>query len=153
MHAQASPHRAAITLGMIVLNRHFGEAKKFWLLVQSTLILPEYSAPEPDFHVFDVAVGTPDAKLPRPFFVMEVSDRSYRRDTGSKLRQYAAAGIEDYWIENLAENRVEGYRDPHNPTGRRHDWRYRTIRHFKRGQKIKLLRYPKVELPVSELLP
>jgi Uma2 family endonuclease len=153
IHAQASPQRAAITLGMIILNRHFSDSHKFWLLVQSTLILQPYGAPEPDFHIFDVPVGTPDSKLPRPFFVMEVSDKTYRRDSGSKLRQYAAAGIQDYWIENLNENRIEVYRDPVNPTGKWDDWQYHDKKHYKRGQKIKLFHLPKIALDVSDLLP
>jgi Uma2 family endonuclease len=153
MHAQANPHRAAITRGNIVLNRHFSDMSKFWLVVQGTLIIQPYGAPDPDFHVFDVPVSTPDAKLPRPFVVIEVSDTTYKRDSGSKLRQYAAAGIEDYWIENLREQRVEVYREPTNPTGKPADWKYNDITHYRRGESVSLLRFPSVSLAVDELLP
>jgi Uma2 family endonuclease len=152
MHAQATPHRAAITLGTIILSRYFSDTKRFWLLVQSTLILQPYGAPEPDFHVFEAPVGTPDRKLMRPFIVIEVSDRSYRRDSGSKLRQYAEAGIADYWIENLPAQRIEVYRDPFNPTGRAEDWQYRDVKHYGRGDNLALLHLPEVLLDVNELL-
>lgn len=152
MHAQATPHRAAITRGTIILSRHFSDMSKYWLLVQSTLILQPYGAPEPDFHVFEAPVGTPDRKLLRPFVVIEVSDKSYRRDSGSKLRQYAEAGIEDYWIENLNSQRIEVYREPFNPTGKADDWQYRDIKHYARGEKIALRHLPNIVLDVNELL-
>src|SRR5580658_715321 len=85
------------------------------LIVQGTLYLDEQNAPEPDFHLFDVPIGTPRDRLPLPILVIEVSDTTYRRDSGSKLRLYARAGIADYWIVNLRDNRVEVYREPANP--------------------------------------
>lgn len=153
MHAQANPHRAAITRINIILNRNFSNPKRFWLVVQGTLIIQPYSAPDPDFHVFDVPVGTPDDDLPRPFLVIEVSHTTYKRDSGSKLRLYASTGVEDYWILNIPERRLEVYRKPENPTGRKRDWRYASVQHFKPGGKVKLLAYPKIAIPVDEMLP
>ena len=153
MHAQANPHRAGVTKSNIALNRHFGDPTRFWLVVQGTYIIEPYDAPDPDFHVFDVPVGTPDRELPRPFLVIEVSHTTYKRDSGPKLRRYAAAGVRDYWIVNIAERRVEVYRDPNNPTGRKADWRYESVTHHAAGSKVKLLAFPKIALAVAEMLP
>ena len=153
MPAQANPHRASVTKGTIVLTRHFGDTKRFWLVVQGTYIIEPYDAPDPDFHVFDVPVGTPDKDLPRPLLVIEVSHTTYKRDSGAKLRRYAAAGVRDYWIVNIPERRIEVYRDPINPTGRKRDWRYETTEHFTSGSAVKLLAYPKIALRVDEMLP
>ncbi|MGH7214231.1 MAG: Uma2 family endonuclease [Tepidisphaeraceae bacterium] len=152
VHAQANPHRAAVTLGGIALLRAFPK-EKFWVVVQGTLRLGQFGAPDPDFHVFDVPVATPDERLPKPFLVIEVSDTSYRRDRGSKLRSYAAAGIQDYWIINLNQHRVEVYRGPVNSTGKRSGWRYSSPESFAPGQEIPTFAYPRVALAVSDFLP
>jgi Uma2 family endonuclease len=153
MLSQANPHRASITRITIIFSRHFSDVKRFWLVVQGTFIIQPYGAPDPDFHVFNVPVGTPDKKLPRPFIVVEVSDTTYRRDSGSKLRQYAQTGIEDYWIVNLNQRRVEVYRKPHNPTGRQSDWRYDSVQLYDENSSVSLLAYPNIVLSVSEMLP
>lgn len=153
MHAQANPHMASITKCMILLSRFFGDIQKFWLSVQGTYVIEPYDAPDPDLMVRDVPVSTPDAKLPTPFLVIEVANTSYKRDGGVKLRRYAAAGVQDYWIVNIPEKRVEVYRKPSNPTGVKLDWRYDDIRFFDANQSIELLAHPKIPLAVRDMLP
>ena len=153
MHAQANPHRAAVTKGTIALARYFSDPKRFWLVVQGTYSIEPHDAPDPDLHVFDVPVGTPDEKLPKPFLVIEVSHTTYKRDSGIKLRRYAAAGVEDYWIVNIPERRVEVYRAPANPTGGKRDWRYESRQVFQGTQKCKLLKFLRISLVARELLP
>lgn len=152
MHAQAHPHRWALSKTAWAFRRRF-DADKFWVVIQGTLPLGLYGAPDPDIHVFDVPEGTAEEQLPKPFIVVEISDTTYRKDSGSKLRQYASAGIHDYWIVNLNERRIEVYRKPENPTGKRRGWRYAEAEFFKPGQKIRLLEYPKIAIAVSEIIP
>src|SRR5215469_594773 len=90
---QATPHRAVITKISKLLVNAFGAND--WVVIQGTLVLSSRSAPDPDFHVFDVPVGTPDEQLPKPLLLIEVSDSTYGRDRGLKLRAYARAGIAD----------------------------------------------------------
>jgi Uma2 family endonuclease len=123
------------------------------LIVQGTLYLDDHNAPEPDFHLFDVPVGTPREKLPLPILVIEVSDTTYRRDSGSKLRLYARAGISDYWIVNLRGKRVEVCRKPENPTGRRSDWQYASVNHMTVGETVAMLKRPKARFEVEGMLP
>jgi Uma2 family endonuclease len=128
-------------------------ADGFWVVLRGTLTLNRYNAPDPDLHVFDVPEGTDEELLPKAFVVIEISDTTYRKDSGIKMRSYAAAGIQDYWIVNLQKRVVEVRRKPSNPTGKKKDWRYDDVREFKPGQKIPLLAFPKISIPVNEMVP
>jgi Uma2 family endonuclease len=151
--AQASPHRTAISkISRLLLNAF--DPVKDWVVIQGTLRLSRFSAPDPDFHVFDVPTGTPDDKLPTALLVVEVSETSYARDAGPKLRAYARAGVADYWIVNLSQRRVEVYRRPENPTpGKRGGWRYANVTHHGPGATISPLLRPTVAFPVDKMLP
>jgi Uma2 family endonuclease len=151
--AQSNPHRSAVAKINIILTRHFGDVSRYWLSCQSTCILEKYDAPDPDLYVLNAPVGTPDEKLPVPFLLIEVSYTTYKRDSGIKLRRYAAAGVKDYWIVNIRQQRVEVYRDPENPTGRKRDWRYATPMYFGVNDAVALLAYPQIKLNVRDMLP
>lgn len=153
MASQAHPHRTSVTKSSRALLNAFG-AGSSWVVIQGTLLLPPHGAPDPDFHVFDVPVGTPDAKLPLPLLVIEIADTTYLRDAGPKLRMYARAGILDYWIINLPKERIEIYRRPENPTaspsGR---WRYGQTNSFGRGERVSPLARPDLSFAVDDMLP
>ena len=85
--------------------------------------------------------------------MIEVSDTTYLKDSTLKLRMYARAGIEDYWIVNLPEERVEVYRNPENPTGLKDGWRYASVTIHERGEVVSLLKRPKVSFQVDAMLP
>ena len=153
MPPQGIPHVACVSKCTTVCSRHFSDNSKFWLAVQSTYMVQKYDAPEPDVYILKCPVGTPQSKQPKAFLVIEASNKTYKRDSGIKLRRYAAAGIQDYWIVNLREKRVEVYRKPENSTGKKRDWQYGSIEHFYAGDSIKLLAYPKIRFPVKEMLP
>jgi Uma2 family endonuclease len=152
MPAQAHPHRWAVSKASRAFIKRF-PPKTHWVVTQGTLPLGRYGAPDPDIHVFAVPEGTAEEQLPKPFIVLEISDKTYRKDSGPKLRQYASAGIRDYWIVNLQERRIEVYRKPESPTGKRRDWRYADVQFFKPGQKVSLLEHPKIAIAVSEIIP
>ena len=113
----------------------------------------KHDAPDPDIYVRKCATGTPDKDLPQPFIVIEVSHTTYKRDSGIKLRRYAAAGIQAYWIVNIKAKRIEVYRKPENPTGKKRDWTYASVEFYHPGEKVKLLAYPKIQFAVSDILP
>jgi len=122
-------------------------------VVQGTLLLPPHGAPDPDFHVFDVPIGTPDRDLPLPFLVIEISDTTYLKDSGPKLRMYAKAGILDYWILNLPKDRLEVYRQPEQLTSEPARWRYVQTVSFGRGERVSPLARPDLSFLVDDLLP
>lgn len=73
------------------------------------------SEPQPDIAV---VVGTlRDYMGRKPVaadvrLLVEVADRSLKFDRGRKSALYATAGIPEYWIVNLVDNRLEVYREP-----------------------------------------
>ena len=148
-----NPHIACVSRSNTVCSRHFSDDSKFWLAVQSTYLMERFDAPEPDVYILKCPVGTPERKQPKAFLVIEVLNKTYKRDSGIKLRRYAAAGIQDYWIVNIKEKRIEVYRKPENPTGKRRDWQYGSTEHFYAGEKIKLLAYPRIQFAVEDMLP
>ena len=82
----------------------------------------------------DIELPQPDVMLlregsyldhPRPHHVLllvEVSDRTLRKDTAIKLPLYAQVGIPELWIVNLVQRRIEVYTDPEGS-----DYRYRAF--------------------------
>ena len=63
---------------------------------------------------------------------MEVSDTSYAKDSIPYLREYAAAGVPQYWIVNIAEQMIEVYSDPASTE-------FRLRRDFSMGQALPLV--------------
>src|SRR5687768_7715752 len=86
MAPQAVRHMTAITNGSEALTRI--ALKTDWVVVQGTLILDRFSAPDPDLLLLPVPRGTPVHLWPKPVLLIEVSDRTYRKDSGIKLRKY-----------------------------------------------------------------
>ena len=148
---QAVPQMTAISRSSEALFRVARPSD--WVVVQGTLILDRFSAPDPDLMLLPVPPGTPTHLWPDPTLLIEVSDTTYRRDSGPKLRKYAFHGVPQYWIENLGADRVEVYREPQNPTGRLRDCNYAVVEHYVRGQSVPLAGRPGVTLDVNELLP
>jgi Uma2 family endonuclease len=49
---------------------------------------------------------------------VEVSDTTYRKDSGIKLRRYAHVRVPHYWIVNLERRQVEVHREPQGRHGK-----------------------------------
>jgi Uma2 family endonuclease len=103
----------------------------------------------------DIGIGRGPERdgLPRPILVIEVSDTTYRKDAGPKLRAYARAGIGDYWIINLQQQRVDVYRGLENATGKAAGWRYADVAHRGRGEAVSPLGRPDLSFAVDGMLP
>src|SRR3954463_6286017 len=71
------------------------------------------SAPEPDVAWLRRKDYSTERPLPEDvLLVIEVADSSLARDRGLKAGLYAAAGIADYWIVDIAGRAIEVRRDP-----------------------------------------
>lgn len=151
MAPQLDPHMASITNTNRALVRVVPVTE--WLIVQGTVTLDARTAVDPDFAWFACPVMTPNPTRGLPILVVEVSHTTYRYDSGRKMRKYAQAGIQDYWIVNIKANRVDVYHEPRNPTGKRDDCYFDSVVHHARGRAIPLLARPSVSLAVDELLP
>jgi Uma2 family endonuclease len=148
---QREAHMLAVTKGGRALERI--KRSTDWVVSQGTLRLDRFSAPDPNLMLLPVPEGTAAHLWPLPDLLIEISDTTYRKDSGIKLRKYAHAGVGDYWIENLHEKRIEVYRDPQNPTGKLKDCTYSSVTHYRHGQSIRLLQRTEIELAVNDLLP
>lgn len=74
-----------------------------------------------------------------------MADTSLQHDR-KKGGVYAKAGIQDYWIVNLARDVLEVYRDPVGAT-------YRTRLVLRRGEQTAPLARPDAPIAVAALLP
>jgi Uma2 family endonuclease len=146
MAPQDSPHTTGVQKARRALDAAF-PASRYDIRTQMPLALSRVSMPEPDLAVVP---GEPDDYLkahPKTaLLVLEVADTSQYHDRVRKVEIYARAGLQDYWISNLAKDIVEVYREPVRGD-------YRTRLTFHRGERIAPLSCPEVEIAVDDLLP
>jgi len=112
--------------------------------VQDPVGIPELdSAPQPD--IAWVRRRDYSKRHPRSsdvLLIVEVSDATYRYDTGEKLELYAQCGIKDYWVVNIREYRIEVFRKPRRGV-------YTEQKSFDYESAVSPLAFPKIELPVE----
>lgn len=146
MTPQLSPHAATVMLAQDILREVFSPPE-FSVRCQMPLDVGTVSMPEPDLAIVP---GTPRdyyaAHPTRAALVLEVTDTTQDHDRKRKARIYAEAGIQDYWIINLARDVLEVYRDPMGNT-------YRTQRILRRGEQIAPLGRPDAMVAAEDLLP
>lgn len=147
---QQSPHSASIGLVDVVLRQAFGPS--YWIRIQLPLIVDPDSEPEPDLAVVP---GSPrDYVHDHPHtavLVVEVADSTIAKDRTYKTRTYARAGIQEYWIVNLAERCLEVYRDPVASSGPASS--YRSSQKFGPSDSLTPLAAPGATITVADLLP
>jgi Uma2 family endonuclease len=113
--------------------------------VQLPLAISEISEPQPDLAVVppgDYSHAHPTAAL----LLIEVAESSLRKDRLVKAALYAAAGIPEYWIVDIAGRALELYREPHGET-------YAQVARKDERETVSLLAFPDVRLAVREILP
>ncbi len=146
MSPEGKRHVVAIELARDVLFARLG--KRAGMRIQHPLQVASDAVPEPDVAI--VEARDPRAYLeehPRTaLLVIEVSHHSLRRDMDFKAQLYARAGVREYWVENLVDDEIEVFREPHADG-------YGSRRTYRRGESIVLVSFPDVELAVDELLP
>jgi Uma2 family endonuclease len=126
-----------------------------WIVrLQAPVSLDDESEPEPDLVVVpgrpaDYRQGHPT----RPALIVEVSETSLRFDREHKASLYARAGIQDYWIVNLADRVLEVHRDPEPDQAAVYGWRYRSITLLAPPAVVALLALPASQVAVADLLP
>ncbi len=80
------------------------------------------------------------------YLVIEVARSSVSRDQGIKALLYAMSDIEEYWIVNHVDEVIEVHRDREAGA-----WRTKLV--YGRGERVAMLRFPDVEIAVSDALP
>ena len=142
---QQSPHASAIRRSLRALHGVLPPAE-YDIDVQLPLDLGSHDMPEPDLAVVPREATDYYASHPAgAVLVVEVSDTTLRHDR-KKGRTYARAGIQDYWIVNVARDILEVYRDPAGDA-------YRRQQILHRGEQIAPLGRPEALVAVEDLLP
>ena len=147
MSPASSRHATAVSLADDALRTAlWGRAA---VRVQCPLVLGRHSVPEPDIAVVpgetrDYTHAHPTAAL----LVVEVAETTLKQDRLTKAAIYAAAGVPEYWIVNLQEDRVEVHRAPDASTTR-----YREITSAGAGERLAPVALPGMSVAVDELLP
>ena len=123
--------------------------ERFIVRIQNPLRLDSGCEPEPDVMLlrrredyYTTAHPTPADTL----LVMEVADSSLEYDRGTKAHIYGRAGVPQTLVANLPGDCVEGFEQPGPEGYARH-----TI--YRRGDKIRLVALPDLEVAVEDLLP
>ena len=123
--------------------------ERFIVRIQNPLRLDGGCEPEPDVMLlrrredyYTTAHPTPADTL----LVMEVADSSLEYDRGTKAHIYGRAGVPQTLVANLPEDCVEGFEQPGPEGYARH-----TI--YRRGDKIRLVALPDLDVAVEDLLP
>lgn len=90
------------------------------LRAQNPVTLLGNSEPEPDFAIVDKETYAQRKGQPLAediLLLIEVSDATLEYDRSTKLKMYALAGIQEYWIINLRQDQVEVHFDPDTESG------------------------------------
>ena len=112
--------------------------------VQLPLAVSEISMPDPDVAL--VPAADHDRAHPTTaWLVVEVAEASLRKDRLVKAEVYARAGILEYWVVNLVDDRIEIHADAVGSA-------YAAIATARAGEALRLRRFPDVEIAVSDIL-
>ena len=111
------PVHSALVSGIVARLIELFPRDAFCVRPQSTLVLGEDEAPEPDIAVVAGPCEEHERELPRSaLLVVEVSETSLAFDRGRKADLYARAGVPEYWIVDVKGATVEVRQDP-GPAG------------------------------------
>ena len=145
MSPQGVAHASCLQRLTRLLIRAFAERAD--VRIQSSFPVSDETVLEPDAALVphdprDYADQPPE----RALLVIEVAESSLRFDRKYKARQYAAAGVPEYWVVNLAERVIEVHVGPGGEG-------YGAVTVAKAGERIRLVAFPGDEVGVDDVLP
>ncbi|HKI20435.1 MAG TPA: Uma2 family endonuclease [Isosphaeraceae bacterium] len=146
------PHDTSVSLTGRAMAAAFGAG--YVVREEKTLDLGRRFQPHPDVAV--VAGQTRDYALKHPTtaaLLVEVAESSLRHDRVVKAHRYAMAGIEDFWIVNLAERQLEIQRKPEPDPDRAGRFRYAEVTIVPADGYASPLARPEARVAVADLLP
>ena len=117
--------------------------------VQSPLVMPDNSEPEPDAMLLVWREDRYAFRAPRPedvLLLVEVSDSTLGYDRDVKMSLYAAAGVPEAWLVNLRDGWIESNTQPT-------DNGYRSTRRYALGDIIAPQAFPALAIPVERIIP
>lgn len=127
-----------------LLERRLGD--RILVRLQDPIQLDPLSEPEPDIAIVKPRDDFYVTAHPIPddvYWLIEIADTTIKRDLGLKAELYAAAGVKDYWVLNLATQQLHVFREPQADGYQR-----QTI--LQNQQTVSPLRFPDCVLSVDE---
>ena len=152
MSPMKSPHMTGITLASEILRQIF--IQDYTIRVQGPMNFSEITEPEPDVAVVkgkirDFTVAHPkNAEL-----IIEVSDSTLRYDRTKKASLYAKNKIQEYWIVNVKDKRLEVFRRPIKDKTAFYGFGYAEIQIFIEKDTVSPLAKPDAKINVADILP
>jgi Uma2 family endonuclease len=145
------PHSIGVDLLGDALRSAFGPGHR--VRIQQPLDVGRRTQPEPDAAVvFGQARDFVDH--PRnALLIVEVSDTTLRFDRRVKAHLYAQAGMQDYWIVNLADRQLEVHRNPGPEPTRKGRYHYASVTIVSATESVSPLAVPHALVAVADLLP
>ncbi len=117
--------------------------------VQDPVHLGEYSDPQLDLVLARLPDDLYAEQHPTPhdiFLLVEVAASSAEPDRRVKVPLYARHSVREVWLADLEQQTITAYLDP-APEG------YRSVRVYRRGEKLAPSTFPDRSLAVADLLP
>jgi Uma2 family endonuclease len=138
-------HRTVVDLlAECFTEQHRG---RYLVAVQNPVLIDDEDEPQPDLVLYDrVAIG----RHPTPtdvFLIVEVADTSLDYDRRSKIPVYAAAGINEVWIIDLANRCIQTYHAPH-----RISRSYSVVEKRDRASWVSPISFPDVRVRLDDML-
>jgi Uma2 family endonuclease len=152
MSPMNKPHATAIRKLLKTLNHIFPNG----YLVDSQLPMSfsKISEPEPDIAIIKGEIDDfADSHPKTAELIIEVSDATLYYDRNRKASLYAKNKIQDYWILNLKNNRLEVYRRPIKDKTMFYGFGYAESVIFTESDEVSPLAQPDAKIKVSDLLP
>lgn len=150
MSPMKSPHATAVSLVYEILREIFDN--NYFIRNQQPLSFSKITEPEPDLAVIKGKIRDFNTAHPKTAeLVVEISDATLYFDRGTKSNLYAKNKIQDYWIVNLKDKRLEVYRRPIKD--KKSGYIYSEIQIFTEQDEVSPLAASDAKIKVSDLLP
>jgi Uma2 family endonuclease len=114
MPSEGAPHAGRGGVAVVYFRHLLGQRAQIREGHPITLRVSQ-SEPEPDVAIVQPLFWEYEAHHPYPeniFWLMEFANTSLKKDLAIKDKIYAAAGIQEYWVLNLPDNKLVVFRDP-----------------------------------------
>jgi len=155
MAAQSNMHAVLVEKTCRVLRKVFTE-DMYWTRVEATLDLSNISAPDPDVAVVRGSFESwelSQANSEQALLVVEVSVTTASYDRRRKASMYAKNGVEDYWVVDALNKRLEVRRQPVPDASEHYGYGYAQVMSYYTGDTVSPLALPLMKISVTDLLP
>lgn len=115
---------------------------------QNPIVLNDFSEPQPDIALLrrrEDFYRSENATAKDVLIAMEIADTTLKYDRDTKFPRYAASGIEEAWLIDLENDRVEIHGEPT-------EFGYSLVKILHRGQTAESNVLPEIKITIDEIL-